>query len=54
MTIAQAVIEKGMLDGMLMSLSLFTREAIATFQENPLVVFLVVMIVALLLFRARK
>ena len=52
--VAQAVIERGMLDGMLMSLSMFTRQAIVTFQENPVIVFLAVMIVALLLFRARR
>ena len=54
MIIAQAVLEKGMLDGMLMSLSAFTREVMVTFQQNPAITLLLLLLVVLMVFRLRK
>ncbi len=54
MIVAQALIEKGMLDGLLMSFASFTREAMVTFQQNPVVSVLLLVVVILLIMRSRR
>jgi len=54
MVIAQALLEKGMLDGLLFSFSVFSREAMVALQQNPVVSVLVLLVLMMILFRLVK
>jgi hypothetical protein len=54
MVIAQALVEKGMLDGLLFSMSVFSHQAMVTVQQNPVVSVLVLLVLMIVVFRLVK
>jgi hypothetical protein len=54
MVVAQALLEKGMLDGLLFSFSVFSHEAMVTVQQNPVTSVLILLVLMMVVFRLVK